>query len=176
MASLSFDKLNKIITVDSPDTEITIQELIDKIRDWEDEQEQLSIYKVANATGKEELGGGVKVGITLTLIDWKITFEARLGPTWTLCNINGGNLVRYDTDTLTYGNPIEPSAYTTITLTSSSSATLQELEQLQYSSFQNAVWVDVTSSNYGTDFPNGSRAYPVNNIINLAFFYYAIAI
>jgi hypothetical protein len=165
MANLSFDKLTKVITVDLPDIEITIQELIDKIRDWEEELEQLSIFKVADASGKEELGGGIKVGITLTLIDWKITFASRPGPDWVLCRISGGNLVRYDSGTQTYGDPIEPSAYVTISLTSSSSATLQDIDAIRYSSYQNSVWIDVINSSLtGTEYPIGTREFPVNNI------------
>lgn len=164
MATLSFDKINKIITVDAPDTEITIQELINLIRDWEDELENLETPKVADASGKEGLGGGVSVGITVTLIDWYLTFEARSGPTWELCSISGGNLVRYDTGTLTYGNPISPSAYTTITLTSSSSATLQEIEAIQYSSYDGKVIIDIVNGVSGTTFPIGTLQSPVNNV------------
>jgi len=164
MATLTFDKISRVITVDAPDTEITVQSLLDQIRDWEDELENMDLYKVCDASGKEALGGGVKVGITVTLIDWHITFEARTGPGYTLCSISGGNLVTLISSTGIYENPITPSAFVTITLTSSSSATLQELSSIQHSSFSGGVTVDVTSSYTGTSFPIGTGLQPVNNI------------
>lgn len=161
---LAFDKLERIITVESPTTEITMQELINGIRDFEDEFEGMDIAKVADASGKEALGGGVYVGITVTLIDWKLKFEDRPGPDWVICNATGGNLVTYDTTLGTYVNPIEPASYVTVIITASSSATLQELSTLQYSSFGGGVTVDITSSYSGTTFPVGTPQQPVNNL------------
>jgi len=159
-----FDKINKLIIVKAPDTEVTIQDLYNNIRDWEDEPENMEVYKVADCTGKEELGGGVYVGLTLKLIDWKLKFEDRSGPSYIICNVSGGNLVMYNTATSSYESPIEPSAYVTVTLTSSSSATLQELSSIQYSSFNGGVTIDVTSPYSGTDFPVGTLQEPVNNL------------
>jgi len=128
MADLIFDKINKIITVKKPDKEITIQELYNTIRDYEDETYNMETDKICDCSGKEELGGGTYVGLTLKLIDWKLKFEDRSGPDYVTCNVRGGNLVAYDTTLGDYVNPIEPAAYVTVTLTSSSSATLQELQ------------------------------------------------
>jgi len=164
MVSLSFDKPNKIITVLAPDTEITMQELVNLVRDWEDELDNMEMYKVLDASGKQDLGGGVLVGITVTLLDWKLKFQDRAGPSYTLCNVTGGNLVRYDTVAETYGNPIEPASYVTVTLTASSSATLQELSSIQHSSFNDGVTVEISSPYSGTDFPVGTPLQPVNNI------------
>jgi len=161
---ITFDKVNKWIVVTIPDTEVTIQDLIDAIRDYEDELVNLDIPKIADCTGKEELGGGVYVGLTLKLIDWKLKFEDRPGPDYVTCNVRGGNLVAYDTTAEEYVNPIEPSAYVTVTLTASSSATLQELTSIQYSSFNGGVTIDVTSPYSGTEFPVGTLQEPVNNL------------
>lgn len=161
---LVFDKINQIITVESPDTEITMQELIDGVRDFEDEYYGIDIFKIANASGKEALGGGVLVGITVTLIDWKLKFEDRAGPDYIICNATGGNLVTYDTGTSSYINPIEPATFVTVVITASSSATLQELSTLQYSSFGGGITVDVLSSYSGTAFPTGTPQQPVNNL------------
>ncbi len=125
---ITFDKVNKWIVITIPDTEVTIQELINAIRDYEDELVNLDIPKIADCSGKEELGGGVYVGLTLKLIDWKLKFEDRPGPDYVVCNVRGGNLVAYDTTLEEYVNPIQPASYVTVTLTSSSSATLQELQ------------------------------------------------
>ena len=164
MATYTFDKVSKIIEVNLPDTEVTIQELVDAIRTWEDDVANMEIYKVCDASGKEGLGGGVLVGITLTLIDWKIKFADRPGPTWVLCRITGGNLVCWDTTAEDYVDPISPAAYVTVSITASSSATLQELAAIQYSSFNGGVTVDLVNGSAGTTFPVGTPQEPVNNL------------
>jgi len=161
--AIIFDPIDRIIEVEAPATEVTIQELINAIREWEDEQSSMGYTHVVEGSGKEDLGGGVKVGITLKLLNWKLKFADRGGPNWTTCNVRGGNLVAID------GNgdsmfPIAPASYVTVSLTSSSSATLQELEDIQFSSFQNCVHIDVVNGVAGTDYPIGTPRMPVNNL------------
>jgi hypothetical protein len=82
-----------------------------------------------------------------------------------LCTITGGNLVAVDTN----GDPIEPalpSVGNYLKTTSSSSATLQEIAAIQYSSYGGGVSVDITSSFAGTEFPCGTPQAPVNNIVD----------
>lgn len=79
------------------------------------------------------------------------------------CELSGGNMVSVDNA----GDPIGaifPTAFTQIIRTSSSSATLQELAAIQYSSFDGGVTVDITSSYSGTDYPVGTKQQPVNNL------------
>lgn len=123
MASFSFDKVTRIITVEAPTTEVTIQELINAIRDWEDELANFDTAKVADASGKEALGGGLQVGITLKLFNWKLKFAERAGPDWVDCSFYGGNLVAIDANSQPM-NPIQPSAYVTITIVKAVSAAL----------------------------------------------------
>jgi hypothetical protein len=93
MATLSFDRVNKQIIVVAPDTELTIQELYDKCRDYEDEPGSLDLKSLISAGGKEPLGGGVSVGITATLLDgWQVFFQTLSQDT----AIRGGNLVAVD--------------------------------------------------------------------------------
>lgn len=120
---LSLDKLNRIITVPAPTTEINCQTLINEIRDWEDEIANMEVAKVADASGKDNLGGGLQVGITLRLLNWKLKFEDRLGPDYVDCVVKGGNLVAVDEYNQPM-NPIEPAAYVTVTLTQAVSAAL----------------------------------------------------
>jgi len=78
------------------------------------------------------------------------------------CNVLGGNLVAEDS----VGgelDPIFPSPFTQVVRTSSSSATLQELEAIQYSSFGGEVHVS-TSGTAGTTYPAGTPQQPVNNL------------
>jgi len=120
----TFDKNTKIITVLSPTTTITVQDLHDDIRIYEADNSNLEITQIANASGKQDLGGGVRVGITLELInDWRLAFEARPGPDTILCTVSGGNLVA----TNQYGNTaIFPTAFTQVIISQSSSATISD--------------------------------------------------
>jgi len=117
----------RIITIGSPSVEITIQDLVDTSRELEDDFDGLDNPHLVNAAGKEDLGGGVNVGITASLQNARVAFEARDGPDYVQCNIAGGNLVAVNSGGTTM-NPIEPTSYTQVIKTSSSSATLSNLE------------------------------------------------
>ncbi|MEM1540972.1 MAG: hypothetical protein QXJ07_06320, partial [Candidatus Bathyarchaeia archaeon] len=114
-------KINKHIIVKAPTTEISIQELYNAIRDWEDDPENMSEAKVCDAAGKDPLGAGLYTAITLILRGWKLKFEDRTQPT--VCMVRGGNLLATDE----YGNfvyPIAPSANVTVTIAQSTAASL----------------------------------------------------
>jgi len=165
--------VNKIIEVPSPDAEITMQELYNACKVYEAEAPNLEEAQVCKASGKEPLGGGVLVGITLTLVNgWRLKFEDRPGPTTVVCDATGGNLVAQvegpDEPSPTFQNPIAPASFVTVTKTSSSSATQSENEDIQYSTFQNAVWIDVLNGVSGTAFPAGTPRQPVNNTADAA--------
>ena len=233
----------RIVEILAPATEITVQELVNLIRDWEDSEEGMPFDYIISAAGKEDLGGGVTVGITATLNNAKIMFTGRTTPIddgigrtcdltdslgrtlyvddadfisagvvpgdtvfnattnematiyevtdqytlqhldlsgagglgWTSgdeyivyhnaqCSISGGNLVAVDE----VGDPISsvfPSPSVQVVRTSSSSATLQELEAIQYSSYQNGVWYDSAApASNNSQQTAGNRQFPVNNI------------
>jgi len=78
------------IDVTSPTTDVTIQGLIDFIRTQTATARGISESRIADASGKESLGGGVTVGITLELLSpWQLHFwEGAYSAT-----ISGGNLV-----------------------------------------------------------------------------------
>src|SRR3990167_7629233 len=122
--ALVFDKYNRIITVEAPQTTLYVQDLHDDIRLFEHLNQNLEEGTIANASGKQDLGGGVTVGITLELINnWRLAFAARPGPSTILCTVSGGNLVAtnvYD------NNPIYATAYTQVVIAQSSSATIIE--------------------------------------------------
>lgn len=152
----------RIITVLSPSINITVQDLVDTCRVEEEKLNSLQYDKIIDANGKDSLGGGVFVGITATLQNALLAFEARPGPTFIQCNVQGGNLVAIDSN----GNNIDPiltTAYTQVIRTSSSSSTLQELADIQYSSFGNGVTVNLLSTYSGTIYPNGTPRQPINN-------------
>ena len=122
MATLTFLKYDKVIQVDSPQVEVTIQDLVNQIRDYEDELDSLAVDQICNAYGKQPLGATEFIGITLVLInDWRIAFEARLGPDTILCTVKGGNLVA---ENIYDNNPIKPTAFTQVVISQSSSPTI----------------------------------------------------
>lgn len=81
---------DKIISITTPTTTVTVQELVDVIREEEDELYNLTYKKVIDAVGKSDLGGGVTTGIVMTLnSDWQIQFYGGSGYTV----VKGGTLV-----------------------------------------------------------------------------------
>src|SRR3989344_1650072 len=69
----------RVIRVNSPTTSISIQEIVDLVRAWEDITKGLNFPYLIDATGKDNLGGGVSVGITATLQNALISFEVQGG-------------------------------------------------------------------------------------------------
>jgi hypothetical protein len=126
-AIITFDKANRIIEVDTAVHPIvcTVQELINAIRDYEDEIVNMEIPKIANATGKDNLGGGTYTGITLTLLNWTIKFADHPGPDYVLSKVSDGNLLAVD------GNgdsmlPFTPSTFTSILYSTAVSVALYD--------------------------------------------------
>lgn len=152
----------RVLTVAAPSTEVTIQDLHDTCRHFENLHEGMFHDYLIDSAGKEPLGGVVYVGITSTLNNAVLSFEERGGPDWTLCTISGGNLVAVD-DVGSELDPRLPTAYVSCDRTASSSATLMEQEALQFSSFDGAVTYDENSGYSGTDFPVGTLQQPVDN-------------
>ena len=121
--AITFDDVNKVIIVGSPTATVTIQEIVNAVRDHEDELPQLGqIDQVINASGKQDLGGGNKVGITLELVNnWRLQFGAAPGPTVEIRTVSGGNIVA----TNDYSNqPIKSSSYVQVVISQSASPTI----------------------------------------------------
>lgn len=88
--SYVFDFENSLIHITSPQIIVGIQELINEIRAAEESEEGIQYGKIADASGKEDLGGGVSVGITIELLgNWQLKFWE----TSSIVKISGGNLV-----------------------------------------------------------------------------------
>jgi len=107
---------------------ISIQSLVNQIRDWEDAQANLSHARLLAASGKEVLDATSKVGITASLENTKLKFAARAS--LTTCSVSGGNLVAVDIN----GDamfPIEPSSNVTVQLAQSSSPTLLDATDIR---------------------------------------------
>ena len=139
MATLTFFKYERVVQVDSPQTSAAVQDLINQIRAYEEQLINLDYGHIANAYGKQALGGGAFIGITLELInDWRLAFEARAGPDTVSCFVSGGNIVAVNQYA---NNPIKPTAFTQVNVQQSTSpsiiqadanyATLYMLESLR---------------------------------------------
>ena len=124
-ALLVFDFVNKKIIVPDTDTTLNIQYLVDRTREVEDDfQNAMSQRNILSATGKDNLGGGVYTGITVTLLDsWQVKFADRADPPVVQCFISGGNLVGESG-----ANPIAESTNVRVVQIASSSAIIAKSE------------------------------------------------
>jgi len=131
----------RIITVASPSTSITIQELHDAVTTIEQSVGGIDFLKLIESTGKDDLGDGVTTGITAVLQDAKIAFEARGGPSFVSCRISGGNLGAVDSNGDSI-DPIQTTAYVQVTLA-------QSTAPIELPGLADAVW-DESSSEHTT--------------------------
>ena len=120
--TIDFTVSPRIITIADPSTTISIQDLHDTLRTIEARIFNIVFLKTVSSGGKEDLGGGVAVGITLTMQNCKLAFAARGGPTTIQCTVSGGNLVAVDGNKAAI-DAIEPTAFTQVIIAQSSSAT-----------------------------------------------------
>ena len=161
--TIDWSQSPRVITIAAPSTECGMQDLHDTLRYMESQPDAIDDASIVDSSGKETLDTTTKVGLTVTLQNAVAGFEARSGPAWVGCAFIGGNMVAVDTA----GEVIDPINYTAFvspSRTSSASATLQEQQALQYSSYSNFVTVDTTRGASGTEFPIGTLQYPSNNV------------
>lgn len=232
----------RIVHIPNTIAEATVQDLIDTLAAKQAEIDNLVYDPLLAAAGKQDLGGGVKVGLTLELQNARASFDSVKGSThegtvttgdangvtlndaaaqfvtdaieqgawiWnktdgSVCSVlrvvnetqlitdglgdgtdnqfdmsdayeirnvkqrevSGGNLVAIDS----IGDPLSailPSAGTQVVVARASTATLQELLDIQFSSFERRVLVDVNNdtglAQPGTVYPSGTRRLPVDN-------------
>jgi hypothetical protein len=110
--TIDAERSPRLIFVDSATNEVTIQGLVDELRDWEDDPGLGMVYpRIISAAGKEPLGGGVEVGITATLQNARLAFSpdptTTSGGTATSASSTGQTLVdtaaTFQTDGVTVG-------------------------------------------------------------------------
>ena len=82
---------------------------------------------------------------------------------WQLRRLIGGNLVAVNDSGISI-SPVINSFGNSFDRTSSSSATIQELQDIQYASFGNGVTIDQSGGAAGQIYPFGTRQSPVNNL------------
>lgn len=121
----------RIATVAAPSTSVTIQDLHDTLRFLESRPWFMSHKSFLSSAGKDDLGGGTRVGITLRLENTLLAFAARVGPSFTICTVSGGNLVAVDDAGASLASPIHPTAFVQVVLAQSSSATISGIAQVE---------------------------------------------
>lgn len=130
----------RIIKVAAPSTEVLLQDLIDTLRNHEyvptPGWNVHSYDYIVDAEGKAPTIPGEVTGITLKLRNAKLKFEDRVGPSYELCQIFGGNLTAIDSNGDDM-HPIEPSEYVNFDRTLSTSATITGVDAADIAS---AVW------------------------------------
>ena len=120
--SVDWDTNPRIVTVADTETSVSVQDVYDTLRSLESASDGIDNDAIVSGAGKEILGPGVAVGLTITLLNAKLAFEARPPSTFIQCRVVGGNLTAVDEN----GDPmsaIEPTAYTQVVVAQSSSAT-----------------------------------------------------
>jgi hypothetical protein len=86
----AFDQVNALIEVTAPQNAVDVQDLINAIRDEEASERGITYDSIAKASGKESLGEGIKIGLTVQLLgNWQCHFW----PGAYIAKIAGGNLV-----------------------------------------------------------------------------------
>lgn len=145
--AIVFDHELNLINITSPQNTLACQDLINAIREEEASQTGIAYSQIAYASGKEELGGGAYVGITVNLIaPWQIKF-------WVgnyIAKIAGGNLVGgLNGDPVAYSAGvqvllIQSAASTIVTTSTGSGLSAEEHDKLMgvpiASDNANAVW------------------------------------
>ena len=127
--SVDHESSPRIVTILSPTTSVTIQEIVDALREWENSIENLEFLHLMNAEGKLALRAGKTQEITLILYNTKIAFEARGGPSFVECEINAGSLVAFD-DVGAAISPIETTAYVQVNYAEAVSGAAVTAEQM----------------------------------------------
>lgn len=131
--SFDFNFTLKILQIPDTETSATIQDLWNAIIIAHADLRSMDDDEIATISGKEDLGGGVSVGLTISFINgWRIQAAPRAGPDFVLVTVSGGNTVTSEADQAPAGgpgipaaatNPIAPANFTNIIISQSSSAT-----------------------------------------------------
>jgi hypothetical protein len=124
---LLFDRVAKVATLPEADgATITIQDIYNQFRDFEDEPQNLDLRKTIDGAGKDDLGGGQFTVITVTLRDgWRVAFEARPGPATEIMTITAGNLVATD-EAGDPQFPVAPTAFTHVVIAQATTGAIIE--------------------------------------------------
>ena len=156
----TFDGPNKIISFDASTTAVDVQDLYSRWVDWFLTSDNSKFLLAMRNVGGDPLPGSKQLGLTYFFMNgWKLRpYEE------THVLAIDGNL--YSEDGSSPFTPVLGAYNVTIINTVSNlvDSTVQQLPEIEYSSFQNRVTVDVDNGSVGTTYPVGTPASPVNNL------------
>ena len=104
--SIDYIPVPREIRVDSPSTEITMQDLHDTLRVQEARLHNMSYDALNDSAGKVGLDLEKETAITLTLLNALIGFQERPGPSFIPCEVKDGVLAGKDVVGAVVPNPI----------------------------------------------------------------------
>jgi hypothetical protein len=129
VATISFNDTTQIGTVLAPDTSITIQDMYNQFVRYESLARTMVHGTMILAGGKFDYGTGDITVISVRLLDWKLAFEARPGPTLVGCQVTGGNLSSVDEFDVAQW-PIQETAYTSVSFAQATTGALIQVDEV----------------------------------------------
>jgi len=118
MATITFDPQTRIATIASPTDVITVQEVYDKSRAYENTFAQMSQDLWVVAVGKDQMTLTTALVVSLFMLNnSRVAFEDRAGPSLEVMQTQGGNFVgRVADKDSAINHPIAPTANTHATI------------------------------------------------------------
>lgn len=120
-----------------------------QLRDWEDNENGIFMPDTHEHTDPVDIGGVTIARVVRIINGYTITFEDGIY----IVTMTGAN-----------SNILDVANLNSVSLRSANSAGLVATPELQYSSYEGAVWYNSGSGNTGTVYPNGTRREPVDNM------------
>lgn len=94
---IDYELSPRVVTVQAPSVSLLLQDLHDTLTGFEDSNLGGQYSNLVSSAGREDLGGGVLVAITMKMLDAVVEFEARttqyLTPTITTGDVFGKSLI-----------------------------------------------------------------------------------
>lgn len=155
--SVTFDGQNKIIQVDPGVTSVDVRTIYSRWKEWVMLSDNAKWAKAFRVTGGDPIGGGLFSPIFFFLVNgWTLRPDDTSGDHELTVSLN------------LYSDPDTAPRFTTVagvTISNKTSdAAITNIDLLEFSSFQNAVTIDVIGGTAGTAFPKGTPQSPVNNL------------
>lgn len=111
---------------------ITLQEIYDSAHDASANLNHMDSKIVARASGQNDLGGGLKTGLTVELLNgWRLKAADRGGPSFVRVSITGGNFITAAANGPDPHDPLAPADYVTYSLSIAVSAVISEIEDVR---------------------------------------------
>ena len=154
-AVININQADMLLVQSSPSIiyQLDMEQLRLALKDLEDDVQGINWPVTHSRNAPVTISGAVLAQVIEILPPYTLSFE-EVGTPYRV-NIVGANSNAGDRTNLGSGE---------VSVSTSNSAGLQDLNSLQIASFDGGVTVDVTSNFQGTQFPNGTRANPVNTL------------